>query len=249
MLTHHSRSLVLLLLISMVSVAENGGVDASFSSGERRVALVELYTSEGCSSCPPADRWFTKLKADPGLWKRFVPVAFHVDYWDYIGWQDRFARADYSARQRQYAEEGAATAVYTPGLFRGGKDWRGWRNGETVAIDRQKAGVLSVIVANNSAEVHFDSLDATARQYTVHLALLGMNLRTAVRAGENRGRSLSHDFVALNLVSVPLERSGSGYTAITKLPDKSAEAEDVALAVWVSKEGAQKPVQAVGGYL
>jgi len=62
-----------------------------FSSGTNHVSLVELYTSEGCSSCPPADRWFSELKRDDGLWREFVPLAFHVDYWDYIGWQDRFA--------------------------------------------------------------------------------------------------------------------------------------------------------------
>ncbi len=73
-----------------------GGSQASadtlhLASGDTRVNLLELYTSEGCSSCPPADRWLSGLRQDPRLWRQLVPVAFHVDYWDGIGWPDRFA--------------------------------------------------------------------------------------------------------------------------------------------------------------
>ena len=85
-----------------------------FESSEKPTALVELYTSEGCSSCPPADRWLSSLKDDEGLWKEFVPLAFHVDYWDYIGWEDRFADKQYSQRQRRYAHEFSEPTVYTP---------------------------------------------------------------------------------------------------------------------------------------
>src|SRR4051794_5009755 len=70
----------------------------SADSPQHTLALVELYTSEGCSDCPPADRWLRSLK--PGS---VVPIAFHVDYWDYIGWKDPFARAAFSARQRELA--------------------------------------------------------------------------------------------------------------------------------------------------
>jgi hypothetical protein len=62
-------------------------------SSANQVALIELYTFEGCSSCPPADAWLTSLKTDAGLWKRWVPVAFYVDYWDYLGWDDGFAKS------------------------------------------------------------------------------------------------------------------------------------------------------------
>ena len=60
-----------------------------FESGEARTMLVELFTSEGCSSCPPADAWISQLKESPDLWKKIVPVAFHVDYWNNLGWRDR----------------------------------------------------------------------------------------------------------------------------------------------------------------
>lgn len=96
-------------------------------SPPERVALLELYTSEGCSSCPPADRWLSELKTNNELWTRVVPVAFHVDYWDYLGWPDRFAAASFSNRQREYALQGAVSTVYTPGLIYNGSEWRDWR--------------------------------------------------------------------------------------------------------------------------
>ena len=70
-----------------------------FSSGPAQVALVELYTSEGCSSCPPAERWLGELRTAPGLWRDFVPVAWHVDYWNRLGWPDRFSTKEFTARQ------------------------------------------------------------------------------------------------------------------------------------------------------
>ena len=71
-------------------------------SGERQIAVLELYTSEGCSSCPPAETWLSRLREAPGLWKDFVPLAFHVDYWDYLGWRDPWGSREYSNRQRAY---------------------------------------------------------------------------------------------------------------------------------------------------
>lgn len=75
----------------------------TLESGEERVRVIELFTSEGCSSCPPADAWLSGLMDDPGLWNSLIPVAFHVDYWDHIGWKDRFSDAAFTERQRRYA--------------------------------------------------------------------------------------------------------------------------------------------------
>src|SRR3954451_5035298 len=77
--------------------------ETTFVSGSEQTALIELYTSEGCSSCPPAEAWLTQWKDDAGLWKRFVPIAFHVDYWDRLGWRDRFASKQWTERQTRYA--------------------------------------------------------------------------------------------------------------------------------------------------
>jgi len=231
------------------AAADTDNVSTVFSSGEQQVPLIELFTSEGCSSCPPADRWLTGLKSDSGLWARFVPVAFHVDYWDHIGWADRFARAEYSDRQRQYAEEGAAPFVYTPGVFYQGEDWRGWRKGGPNAIHDAKVGDLTVRVDDEHTAILFNNLNPMVKQLTVHIALLGMNLETSVRAGENKGRKLTHDFVALDIVSSRLLNTGSAFTAVTKLPEIPSDVVSLALAVWVPEVGTQTPIQSVGGYL
>src|SRR5258708_40149645 len=98
----------------------------TFQSSETQTALLELYTSEGCSSCPPAETWLSRLKESPGLWKDFVPVAFHVDYWDRLGWRDPFADRGFSDRQSAYAELWHSENVYTPEFVLNGKDWRAW---------------------------------------------------------------------------------------------------------------------------
>ena len=124
------RPLALLTLLTL-SVTPTAQVTAEgdgqrIESPAHRVALVELFTSEGCSSCPPADRWLSELKHDERIWDRLVPVAFHVDYWDYIGWPDRFATKAFGERQRNYARGGNVASVYTPGFVVHGEEWRGW---------------------------------------------------------------------------------------------------------------------------
>src|SRR5215471_9400646 len=138
----------MLRIISLVplcyAVVSLGAEQIQFQSGTNRTAVIELYTSEGCSSCPPAEEWFSKLKAHPRLWIDFVPAAFHVDYWDYLGWRDPFGAAAYSDRQRAYAAEWKSRSVYTPGFVLDGKEWRGWFNrDELPPASTQPAGTLS----------------------------------------------------------------------------------------------------------
>ncbi len=221
-----------------------------FSSADRDVALVELYTSEGCSSCPPADRWLSQLRSDSGLWRDFVPVAFHVDYWDYLGWPDRFADVRYSARQRSYYNQGAVRTVYTPGMFVGGREWTGWRRSDEPDLRRNAAaGVLTATVRGNRVTVDYKADDADAESLVAHVALLGMGLTSDVRRGENRGRQLSHDFVVLGAASGRLIAADEQAAADFSLPVSGHSAERYALAVWVSTPDAQRPLQATGGYL
>ena len=87
-------------LVTLISAR----AETTFQSGPQRVSLLEVYTSEGCSSCPPAESWLGEFKNQARLWKEIVPVAFHVDYWDGLGWKDRFAREEYTSRQRAYSD-------------------------------------------------------------------------------------------------------------------------------------------------
>ncbi len=239
----------ILFAIAALSVSGAAAAGQTFTSGDRAVALVELFTSEGCSSCPPAERWLSGLAEEPGLWERFVPVAFHVDYWNYLGWNDRFASGDYSDRQRLYIEQGAARVVYTPGVFRAGSEWLGWRSGQRLAAAGEPAGRLTAEVENGRAVIRYVPAAPTGAPLDVSIALLGMGLETEVLAGENRGRKLAHDFVVLNHRVVRLDREHTEYRAESELEAPAELAKTYALAVWVSARGVQEPLQATGGLL
>ena len=220
----------------------------SFSSSTERVALVELYTSEGCSSCPPADEWLSRLNTSNTLWENFVPVAFHVDYWDYIGWKDRFASKDYSQRQRRYAQEQGERTVYTPGVRLGGQEFRSWRRADKLERLNKGAevGVLTLDVKDDGSFVaNFDATNDAYKVSKLNIALLGMDIRTQVERGENRGRELIHDFIVLGFDSV--KSSNNQFTGI--LPKGVSHAGQLALAAWVDNGYSQTPIQAVGGFL
>jgi len=124
----------------------------TFESSDKHVPLIELYTSEGCSSCPPADRWLSSLSKEDNLWSEFVPVAFHVDYWDYIGWKDPFASKEYSQRQRRYAHEFGERTVYTPGMRKSGEEWRSWRFfGSPESSSEAQVGKISIQVSEDGS--------------------------------------------------------------------------------------------------
>ncbi len=241
---------MLALAIALPAIAVASETSTTFTSGDDRVALIELFTSEGCNSCPPADRWLSQLDGAPGLWTSFVPVAFHVDYWDYIGWRDRFASPDFSDRQRRYAAEGGTRVVYTPGFFRNGTEWRDWRRRETPSGRSEgDAGRLTVEVNGGQSTIEFEPGDIEHAALQAHIAILGMGLSSDVRAGENRGKTLKHDFVVLGVASVTLIRHGATYRARTRLPDMQVDAQRIALAAWISAGDRQRPVQATGGIL
>ena len=237
-----------LLTAALIAAAPANADDAiEFSSGERQVVLLELYTSEGCSSCPPADRWLSGLASAPGLWHDVVPVAFHVDYWNYLGWRDRFSADGHSDRQRRYRREGAAGAVYTPGFFAAGAEWLGWRSGRGPQASTAIVGPLRATISGSRVEVRFEPADAAGGQLRAHVALLGMNRQTAVLRGENRGRSLTHDFVVLDHTSGAMRERDGGFDA--RLTIDRPDTAELAVAIWVESDRRQKPLQATGGPL
>lgn len=214
-----------------------------FTSGEGRTHLLELYTSEGCSSCPPAEAWLSGLREAPGLWRDFVPVAFHVVYWDRLGWPDRFASKDFTARQYAFASQWGGDSVYTPGFVLDGVEWRKSGGQRPPAAAAQKTGLLAVECADDgTCRVSFDAVG----DYEVQVALLGGGIVSAVRGGENKGRTLHHEFVALALKTARL----AGGTVELKLPVEAGRGlPRRALAVWVTRRGELTPVQATGGWL
>ncbi len=214
----------------------------TFTSGPRQAALVELYTSEGCSSCPPADRRMNGMADDPELWKSFVPAAFHVDYWNHLGWKDRFSAPAFSARQRQYAKTWKAGSVYTPCFVVNGKiDAGPWKRPPGHPV-----GTLGVAISGNTATISFSPIPPSNDPLLAWLAPLGGPVSSRVEAGENRGRTLDHHFVVLDLASEMMEAQDGTCFATLPFPENP---EATAVAVWISSARSLVPIQAAGGWL
>lgn len=218
-----------------------------FRSGERVVPLIELFTSEGCSSCPPAERWLGTLRDDPGLWQDFVPIAWHVNYWDRLGWPDKFARPAYTDRQYAYAKLWSAKQVYTPGFVRGGEEWRSRTGDFKRDAGSAVVGELVATLSGDQVRVEFAAQAGATRGQWVNVVRLGGGISSDVKRGENRGRMLEHEFVVLGWARVELRRGSAEITLPIGIAGTAAARE--AIAVWVSADGSPAPLQAVGGWL
>lgn len=236
-----SRSL-LALLLSLSAVAVDA---AQYHSGEGNVAAIELFTSQGCSSCPPADHRLTRLIDHPGLWKRFVPMAWHVDYWDYLGWRDPFASRANSQRQSAYRQVDAVRVVYTPGFFRDGREWRDWRADPAIGEKVNPVGRLDLGVDGEQATLTLTpAAGADTRDLIGHVAILGFQLATPVERGENRGDLLHEDFVVLRHQTL----HGEGNRWRLTLDASDLPGQRHALAAWVSRGPDPRPLQMTGGW-
>jgi hypothetical protein len=208
---------VLLATVPGLSAAQMMSCKAT--SPPQTQALVEVFTSEGCSSCPPADRWLSALVQVPSQKLMAVGLSLHVDYWDYIGWKDPFAKAAYTQRQYGYARQRGVTGVYTPQVVLGGRDFPKWDSSSTflqavkqindkparAQIDLDaKAGKLG-----GDVQVNFNASAEQAAQ--LHLVLFENAIKTKVNAGENRGELLGHDRVAREFLRLD---SKSGQTSV-----------------------------------
>lgn len=176
------------------------------TSGPTRTSLLELYTSEGCSSCPPADRWLSQLPAHSGV----VPLAFHVDYWDRLGWKDPFGQEAFSQRQR--ARNSGPGWVYTPQVMLDGKDYRNWHRSHSPQVKSEPAQVsLSLTLMQSPERIDTKvnsrfSAPASSQDAQLFLALYENRLSSKVAAGENARRTLNHDYVVRELAG-PLNSS------------------------------------------
>ena len=212
------------------------------SSPAHTLALVELYSSEGCSSCPPADEWLSSLEKQGYGIDRIAPVAFHVDYWDYIGWKDRFADPRYSVRQRNQAAIERSRAIYTPQVVLAGRDFRKWSShasleSTVLKANAQPARAKIELTLSPDADGRFNAVaiaqipEAGERgretsergRSTLHFALLESGLSTPVAAGENRGATLRHDRVARAYVrTTRFDASGRAELRLSARLDSSA---------------------------
>lgn len=207
--------------------------------------VVELYTSEGCSSCPPADSWLAKVKPDSGT----VALAFHVDYWDRLGWKDRFSSAEFTRRQAQEQLHNGARFSYTPQVVVNGADRKDWH-----ALDirtdfggRQPAGVqLDLRRDGGVYTATVQPLSASPLRLAAYWAVTEQGHVTSVKAGENSGAVLRHEFVVREYMAVEGWSAKAGGANILRFtpstPLDPAHARQVNLVVIDGDRG--RPVQA-----
>ena len=201
-------SAVAVLLIAGASTAAHAGSKScTATSGDQRVALVELYTSEGCSSCPPADKWLSGLPGNGLGPDKVIPLAFHVDYWDYIGWTDRFAKPENTQRQRDVARTNRLRTIYTPQVVVNGRDFRHWywgnRSNDAIAtINADRPGAKIALTISDQTNLQFQVRGKFAllpqqhpRKSAAFLALYQNKQISTVSSGENAGKQLRHDYV------------------------------------------------------
>jgi hypothetical protein len=228
------------------------GAEIKFRSALERTALLELYTSEGCSSCPPAEQWLSGLRDSPRLWKDFAPIAFHVDYWNSLGWKDALSDPVFSERQRTYAELWHAENIYTPEFVLDAMEWHDWFTGKNgPASSHEPTGILTVSSTDtNLWQAHFVPEKAGDARYEIHAALTTGGIDSDVKAGENRGRHLNHDFAVVNLVQIGMTTSNG--VARGKFITNTARyntGKTLALTVWITRAGELTPLQTTGGWL
>ena len=249
--------LILLFLPSLLSMAVNAA-DCTVRSGPQTAALIELYTSEGCSSCPPADKWLSSLSR-PDVHPRVVPIAFHINYWDYIGWKDAYADDRYTARQENLAKVFGAHSVYTPQVVIGGRDYRGWSHEhDTLAsiekINRSAPRAQIELRAAATADggiAASASAKLTAGVKPDDLALFVVatqdGLSSRVTAGENNGEHLKHSFVARDLAMAKAAGSAPLQLAPTFKPKANWNLEKMSVAAFVQNLRTGEVLQAVSG--
>lgn len=244
------KRFVVVLVATAMSIVTSAAAETRFESGSQQTSLVELYTSEGCSSCPPAEAWFSRLKGEAGLWKQFVPLAFHVDYWDRLGWRDRFSSKQWTERQSRYAALWRSESVYTPAVVVNGREQRGWSSASLSQPNEKRAGVLSATSSDGKTfAVEFRPEHGSGTDWEAHLALLGSGISTKIRAGENSGRNLAHDFVVLDLQTAELKSDVSAGRARLTSNESVESGARKAVALWITARGQLLPVQATGGWL
>lgn len=191
------------LLAAAAFSAPSLAANCSADSSGHRVALLELFTSEGCNSCPPADRWLNGIQDRGTGTKQVVPLAFHVDYWDYIGWKDRFAKPEFSQRQRLIASRNQASFIYTPQFVLNGRDFRHlWKKGELderlkeVNADEARIRIkVEQTPMDNGIRVALRVHNADNDRADVFVAMFQNGLNSDIKAGENAGKKLYHEFV------------------------------------------------------
>ena len=244
------KRLLVIALAAAAMPAANAATCAEKSAAQstpQRAVLLELYTSEGCDSCPPADQWLSGKKKD-GKLSGVVPLAFHVDYWDRLGWKDRFASALHTERQQVQVARASGRFAYTPQFIKNGSDWR--RNERVLSEVRDAGATISMELATPTQGAW--TINAKIQSLTpktpaeMWLAIFENNLDSKVTAGENKGENLHHDFVVRKYVGpIPLAADGRLVVSQALSIDSAWKRNDLGVAVVVQDSRTGDVLQAL----
>lgn len=224
-------------------------------SGQKTAALVELYTSEGCSSCPPADRQLGQLREALGPDANVVPLALHVGYWDYIGWKDPYAQGAFADRQTWLVHANGQKTLYTPQFFIGGAELRARHSTLRDEVRRVNATDAAATIRVRAALAAHDRLaldarasaSAAAAPLALYVALVESGLVSKVTRGENAGVTLEHDHVVREWIG-PVRLASDGARVHRDIALSSAwDRGRLELAAFVQNEQTGRVLQAVGG--
>ena len=214
----------------------------SAQSGAMVPAVVELYTSEGCSSCPPAERWLTGLKGREGV----VTLAFHVDYWDSLGWKDRFAQPQFTQRQNATQHTSGARFAYTPQVIVDSRDAPNWSGLPATALQGKGPSTVGLRLEHDATGLALTVTPAggAPAQLSGYVAVVDDGLQTHVGAGENRGETLRQDAVVRELL--PWSLAGTQPATLRFVSGATLEPGATRHWVAVATDGVYgRPVQAV----
>ena len=247
-------------LVACFSALDSRAGECRLESPEHRITLVELYTSEGCNSCPPADRWLSGLPQQGVSPDIAVLLAFHVDYWNQLGWPDRFSRPTFSDRQRDVAARASSGVIYTPQLVVDGRDLRQGYNVEHLrtklaAINREKGQAKIRADIHSFADVVQISGEVVvfgapgAKDVQTWIASFENGLSSRVTAGENAGKRLNHDYVVRELAG-PFSIGPEGRIALEHRIKLQADwnRERLGIAIFVERRDTGEVLEATGRY-
>lgn len=254
-----SRAAALALSTACFAAGSLHAGECAIDSPQHRVTVLELYTSEGCNSCPPADRWFSGPRAQGIAADSAVLLAFHVDYWNNLGWPDPFSKPAYSARQREAAARARSGLVYTPQVLFDGIDYRqrdaGRLRAHLAELNREapKAQIRARVQRSGndlqvSGEIEAAGMPAGQR-LQAWVATYENGLYTHVRAGENAGKRLNHDYVVRDFGGpFLLDRNGRVRLDHRIQLPRGADADRLGVAVFVEQADTGGVVQAASLY-
>lgn len=239
-----------LFFILLFCITSLFAYDLNFQSKENKTSVIELYTSQGCSSCPPADSWLSKLKKHPKLFEDFIPMAFHITYWNYIGWNDIFANVLNDNRQRFYAKRvWKNNNVYTPQFIIDSKEYRKWFYDQRFPkLNKTYGGILKANIKNNKIKINYFNKNIKNKKLFLNIAVLGFDYKIDIKRGENRYKTLEHDFVVLNHIQKFTKLENNELQFALDMPKIILDKKQKAIAIWLSDEN-YNIFQAIASYL